>query len=334
MPLRLLEMVVPVQEKESANNMLEKHGITRSWHLCSPQGDLYVKWLVPAEKTEALLNDLSARYGSYKKFHLTILPVEAVLPKWEENEKEEIIYIDKPPPKPPSRVATAEILSDASDMAGLTRVFCVMVILSSVVAAIGLIKDSAAVVIGAMVIAPLLGPNVSLALSTTLADKALAQKALTSFFTGVALATVIAVILGRFLPMDPGLPEIASRTGVSFGDLALALASGVAGTLALTQALPSALIGVMVAVALLPPLVTAGLLLGSGHFALARGAFLLFSANVICVNLAGVGTFLALGVRPRALWEKDRAKRATIRSGLLWALLFCLLIIIIHYSKI
>jgi uncharacterized membrane protein len=77
----------------------------------------------------------------------------------------------------------------------------------------------------------------------------------------------------------------------------------------------------MVAVALLPPLVTFGMLLGAGKLSLARGALLLTAANVICVNLAGVATFVAQGVRPRTWWEADRARRATRNATLVWLLL-------------
>jgi uncharacterized membrane protein len=82
------------------------------------------------------------------------------------------------------------------------------------------------------------------------------------------------------------------------------------------------LIGVMVAVALLPPLVTFRLLLGGGHPELATGAFSLFLMNLICVNLAGVTTFLVQGIRPATWWEKDRAVKATrVAIGLWLALL-------------
>jgi uncharacterized membrane protein len=71
----------------------------------------------------------------------------------------------------------------------------------------------------------------------------------------------------------------------------------------------------MVAVALLPPLVTSGLLLGGGQPALAMGALSLFLMNLICVNLAGVTTFLVQGIRPATWWEKDRAVKATHAAG-------------------
>ena len=88
------------------------------------------------------------------------------------------------------------------------------------------------------------------------------------------------------------------------------IASGSAGALALTTGVSATLIGAMMAVALLPPLVTFGLLLGGAHPALAMGALSLFLMNLICVNLAGMTTFLVQGIHPATWWEKDRAAKS------------------------
>ena len=114
------------------------------------------------------------------------------------------------------------------------------------------------------------------------------------------------------------VPELASRAVVGVGDVVVALASGAAGALAFTTGVSAVLIGVMVAVALLPPLVAFGLLLGGGHAALAAGALSLFAMNLICVNLAGVATFLLQGIRPVTWWEEKRAARATRIAIGLW----------------
>ena len=134
------------------------------------------------------------------------------------------------------------------------------------------------------------------------------------------------VIIGVLLHVDPALPEMASRTRVVLGDIAVALASGCAGALAFTTGVSAALIGVMVAVALLPPLVAFGLLLGGGHPALAMGALSLFLVNLICVNLAGVTTFLVQGIHPATWWEKDRAVKATRIAIGLWVVLLAALV--------
>lgn len=109
----------------------------------------------------------------------------------------------------------------------------------------------------------------------------------------------------------------------------LALASGSAGVLSITTGASAALIGVMVAVALLPPLVTFGLLVGAGYLGLAVHAMLLFVTNVICVNLAGVATLLAQNVRPRTWWEADRARKATKIAVTFWIFLLLMLVAVV-----
>ena len=115
--------------------------------------------------------------------------------------------------------------------------------------------------------------------------------------------------------------------------IVLALAAGSAATLSFTSGLLSALIGVMVAVALLPPLVTMGMLIGAGYWQLALGSLLLFLTNIICVNLSGVATFLIQGVRPLSWWDAAKAKKATQKAMLLWGVLLVVLILLILFSQ-
>jgi len=184
-----------------------------------------------------------------------------------------------------------------------------------------------------MVIAPLLGPNVALALATTLGDLALARRASLAGAAGFGTATALSLLIGALVEVDPTLSEVAARTHVNLGDIALALASGCSAALAFTTGLSATLIGVMVAVALLPPLVTFGLLMGGGHPAPAWSALLLFLVNFICVNLSGVLMFVVRGIRPASWWEKDRARKATRIAILWWALLLIALAVIVLLSR-
>lgn len=184
-----------------------------------------------------------------------------------------------------------------------------------------------------MVIAPLLGPNMALALATTLGDMDLARKSLKTNSAGLLTGLILSLILGFLLTVDPSNPQIVPRTHIGLIDLILALAAGIAGALAFTTGAPTSLIGVMVAVALMPPLVTLGLMLGSKNFLLALGALWLLLTNIICVNLAGVITFWAQGVRPTIWWEANIAKKATTLSIITSAVLLIILISIIFLSK-
>jgi uncharacterized hydrophobic protein (TIGR00341 family) len=135
--------------------------------------------------------------------------------------------------------------------------------------------------------------------------------------------------MGLVFQVDTGIVEISSRTSIGYADIFLALASGAAGVLAFTTGASTAVIGVMVAVALLPPLTVFGLLLGAGQYNLAAGAFLLFITNIICINLAGIATFLFQGVSPRTWYAADKARKATRKSLVLWIITLILLAVII-----
>ena len=216
---------------------------------------------------------------------------------------------------------------------GVTAAFLTMVVLSTVVAAGGLLRDSVAVVIGAMVIAPLIGPNIALSLGTALGDTNLLRRAVRVNLAGVAVVLVMSVALGAIVEIDPTIPELASRTNVHMADVLLALAAGAAGALAVTRGVPTSLVGVMVAVALLPPLVAAGLFLGSGQYNLAGSAALLTVTNVVCVNLAGVSTFLLQGVRPRRWSDVEKARASSKVAIALWVALLAVLAGIIWISR-
>jgi uncharacterized hydrophobic protein (TIGR00341 family) len=232
-----------------------------------------------------------------------------------------------------SRISREELYSDIEETTQLSWVFVAMVVLSSIVAAVGILRENVAIIIGAMVIAPLLGPNVALSLATTLGDVELARRSIKTTGVGIFTALGFAALVGLILEVDPNSTEIASRTYVGIGDVVLALAAGGAATLAFTAGASSAVIGVMVAVALLPPLVTFGMLLGARFWQEALGAMLLLTVNIIAINLAGVVSFLAQGIRPINWWEADRAKKATRQAIIVWTVLLLLLVGIIVLSQ-
>ena len=144
---------------------------------------------------------------------------------------------------------------------------------------------------------------------------------------------ILSTSLGFIFPVNPATPEITSRTVTGIGDIILALAAGSAGALSFTTGIPTTLIGVMVAVAMLPPLVTCGMLVGAGFWNDALNALLLVLTNIICINLAGVVTFVLQGIKPLTWWEADKAKKATKIAIMSWTFLLLMLLIIIFISQ-
>jgi uncharacterized hydrophobic protein (TIGR00341 family) len=352
MALRSIEIILPEKNKDAIEKLLSerkevldarvqpitgtwRHPIQGIWYGSFSENQILIKILALAEKSEDLLDLLQERFSKETGFRITVAPVEATLPRIESPSNSKTSTSEEVESKKADdeRISREELYADIEATTRLTKVFVVMVALSSIVAAIGILKNNVAVIIGAMVIAPLLGPNVALSLATTLGDVSLANRAIKTNFVGLFIAICVSVAIGFFSLVDPTIPELLSRTKVGLDEVVLALVSGCAGALAFTSGISASLIGVAVAVALLPPLVTFGLLLGSGHFYLAIGAMLLFLVNFVSINLAGVATFLAQGIFPKTWLEAKKARRAIIISMFIWILLLAILISAILFSR-
>jgi uncharacterized hydrophobic protein (TIGR00341 family) len=327
-------MVCPEQKRHEVEQLVQEHQPLGLWHDRLLDEQVLVKILMPAERAEEVLDHLETNYGGMEGFRILLLPVQAALPRPELPPEPPGRVPFQEAPKPlPTRISRQELYAEISGGAKFSRVFPVLIALSAVVAAIGMWRGNVAVIIGAMVIAPLLGPNMALALATTLGDGRLGRRALFTNLAAILTALAASVLLGVILPVQPDSQQLMARCQVSLADVAIGLAAGSAGALAFTTGIPTALVGVMVAVALLPPLVALGMTLGSAHWAMARGALLLFGTNLICVNLAGVATFLAHGIRPRTWWEADRAQSASRQALTVWLLLLLALVVIIAIAQ-
>ncbi|MGD8320441.1 MAG: TIGR00341 family protein [Gemmatimonadota bacterium] len=330
MSLRLVQVAVRGDERPAVDRILDDVEAVDVWFRELVDDRLLVSVLLPSERTEALSDAFRDTFAGRDDFRLVLLAVEATVPRLEETETPGPPDSASAADTTPGRLSREELQADVEEGAHITRVYVLTVILSSVLAAVGLIRDDVAVLVGAMVVAPLLGPNMALAFATTLGDLDLVVRSLKTTLLGVGLALAFSLLVGMVLPVDPTVAAIARRTHVGVADVAVALAAGSAGALTFTTGLPSALVGVMVAVALLPPLVSSGLLLGSGHAALGFGSLVLVATNVVCLNLAGVVTFMAQAIRPRTWWEEERAKRAKRVALALWAVLLAALLLIIY----
>lgn len=335
MPARLINVYVSTAEADDRLAGLREELASlhvQWWEDRFERGVQLFQVLSDTSDSERVLDCFQRRLDGRAEPRIVVLPVEAVLPELTE-------------PTPSSRgaileagvrVSRQELYQDVAAGVGVTKTYLALIVVSVIVAAIGLVRDNVAIVIGAMVLAPLLGPNIGVALATTLGDVKLALRSLQSAGLGVLVAFALSIGLGTLLGAAPDNPEMMSRTVVSLADVALALAAGVGAAMSFTSGLSSSLLGVMVAVALLPPTVAAGLLLGGGHPDEAVAAVLLLATNVVCVNLAAVTTFWAQGIRPAQMWEADRAARATRRAIVAWALLAAgviVLILIAHQTN-
>ena len=210
-----------------------------------------------------------------------------------------------------------KLFAQLRDEARLGSTFVTLMILSTILATVGLFLDSSSVVIGAMLLAPLMQPIVSFSMGVLRFDMDLFRQGLQSVATGVLLVLGTSFLLAYLLPFQTVTTEIAGRLHPTLLDLIVAIISGIAAAYAKTNAkIVGSLAGVSIAVALVPPVSTAGIGLGWFEWSIFQNAFLLFLTNFAGIVFAAAFTFMVLGFSP--------LKRA--RNGLLLATIALLLI--------
>jgi uncharacterized hydrophobic protein (TIGR00271 family) len=202
---------------------------------------------------------------------------------------------------PESRLA----YHDLREASQLDRGYFIMTAVSALIATFGLFLDSVAVIIGAMLIAPLMSPVLATGLAVAHGDPKFLRSALEAVAKGTVVAVVCAALMAVISPeLAPG-KEILSRTRPNLFDLAVAFASGIAGAYTFSSKhLSASLPGVAIAAALIPPLGVVGIGFGFGYHQMMWGALLLFGANLIAIAFGGAVTFIALGFYPKVKGEE------------------------------
>lgn len=192
--------------------------------------------------------------------------------------------------------------------------YIIMNSLSTIIACEGLFSNSTAVVIGAMLVATLLGPINGISLALVDGNTRLLKKALLSEIGGVFVVILIAFVFGKFQQAVPITPEIISRTKPNILDLIIALAGGAAGAYAIISPRVSAgMVGVAIATALVPPLSVCGICAARGDVKQALGGFLLFFANFIAIQAAAAFIFWINGFHRITTNKEDlRARKAHV----------------------
>lgn len=228
-----------------------------------------------------------------------------------------------------ARIADAELRTEADNQILDPYWFVQMTFLSALVATVGLILDSAAVIIGAMIIAPLLGPALSSTVGTVLDDEELFWRGVLYQVAGVVVAVGSAALFAWGLRAawiaPPGLSvtntaQIAARLSPDILSLILALAAGAAGVLSLATRTKSAIVGVMIAAALIPPAATSGIGIAWGYPVVAIDAGILVVVNLLAINLAGLGVFWYLGYRPPTWLGVEKSRKTVLKRSAILAL--------------
>ncbi len=206
-----------------------------------------------------------------------------------------------------------DLFLSLKDNARINNSFVLLMVLSSLLASLGLFLNSPSVVIGAMVLAPLMAPIISLSMGILRSDDSLSRQSFVTLFSGILIAVSLSAMMAYLLPFQQVTNEIAGRLHPSTLDLLVAILSGIAGAFAnARENIAKSLPGVAIAVALVPPLCVSGIGIGWQNLEIFNGAMLLFLTNLTGIIMAAGLSFMIIGFAPF-----NRAKKGILLSILM-----------------
>lgn len=281
-------------------------------------------WVIAigVEQVEDLLEAIRENRESEEDFAV-VSEAQAIISEAYDEHKEEIEETEETRSE---RIPREELLTRAEDLSRGTSNYILFTIISGIVATVGLLTDSAAVVVGSMVIAPVIGPAMASSVATVVNDNDLFWDGVRTQVMGIVFAIFSAClfsVLLRFTILPEVdlllLDQVAERVHPGPLALVVALGAGVAGALSLTSGASAALVGVMIAVALIPPAATLGIGIAYTKPVVAISSGVLLFLNIFSINLAGLGTLWFKGYRPESWFESKQAWSATLNRSLVLA---------------
>ncbi|MFX1296318.1 MAG: TIGR00341 family protein [Promethearchaeota archaeon] len=326
--MRKIEIIIPKDKVAETKETLNK--LFYEYHIIEGNEEAILIIFTDISGSRTTLDDLKRMGISTTYGRINVLPILGLIPpplkKIEKRPKMQILSYEE----------LMQVIEPTTYPDFLYITFCV---LSAIIAALGLIYNNVAVIVGSMVIAPLLGPIVGTSL-TLVGDRKILTRSLLTEVIGIIIAVAIGVLLG-FLSKsvehfnsteltDGGqLSEMFMRTKATFADFGLGITSGIAAGLCFISGIATALVGVAVAASLMPPAANVGLLLAIGEPNLALGSFVILLINLVCINLTCTITFYVAGIKSPVL--SKRMEKLTARS-VRRRLFFTFIIIIILFT--
>jgi uncharacterized hydrophobic protein (TIGR00341 family) len=318
--VRLLQVTVPTGKRDAVLGALDEEDIdfVVTEETSGREFTAVVYFPLPAEAVEPVLESLR-QAGLDEDAYTVVLDANTVISRRFEALEER--YAEE---EDEDRIAREELRAAASDLAPGTGVYTLMTVVSAVIATAGLLLDSPAVVVGSMVIAPLLGPAMAAAVGTVVDDADLFARGVKLQALGLTVAVLAAAVFAALVKaanlVPPGLtvtaiPEVRERLAPDFLSLVVALGAGVAGVVSLSTGVSTALVGVMIAVALIPPAATVGIALAWGLPVAGASAAVLALVNGLSINLAAISVLWYQGYRPENWFREEEARAATLKRA-------------------
>lgn len=334
----MAQRIVSILTADSIDNILDEldgeHNIdiTDKWQLAGHDDRIWHQILLDAEDSQTLLDAMQPLLEKDTIMRITVAALEASLPKSQVEKKKD--DEEKEQPWFFSCVGREELYEHIVEGTILNANYLLLTFIATIVAAAALLDDNIAVLIGAMVIAPLLGPNLALGFGVVIGDLSIIKRALKAGVIGIGITLVTPALIGLFFEM-PQEGILSDMTRIGYDNILIAVCSGVVGVVALSQTTTSNLVGVMVAVALLPPAVATGLFVGAGDFVRAGHTGLLLAINIAGVSLASQITFYLLGIKPamQSWLQEDKAKKLFHKNLWIWAILMVAFIAVLIWMR-
>jgi len=333
MPLRKVQVILKEPAFETLHDLIKNFEVDlRFWTTkTNEHGFLEAVILIHSDYAQNFIESIEKHVNKADLYQIIVNSVEATIPKIEDPAETK----DKSKKKKAGLIKSIsydELYVSVENQAKLTINFILLVILSTIVAVIGIVSDDMPTLIGAMLIAPLLGPNLALALSTIMFDLKLMRTALITNGIGIVISFILAFVVGVILNYTSHIHFGGYLIDhVTYSSIILAIASGAAAALYLLSGTMGALVGVMIATALLPPIAVMGIALSVGQYFDTLSAFLLLIVNIVCISLSANLMFLLKGVKPQSGYKKEKAKYANIIFVITMLILLAILFTAVYF---
>jgi uncharacterized hydrophobic protein (TIGR00341 family) len=333
MSIQLIEVYTPELFIEDIKDSLRNFPIIYDWITNDTDGnDTLLKIFVKTEDTEEILNYLETISDKHKDFNVFLYPVKTYIPdlnEWKRTDNKKEANKDKEF----IRASRHELYNVVLSSSKTSFSYFWFIFLSAIVAIVGVVKNSSAIVIGAMVIAPLIGPFVATAFACVLGDYKLFFRSVLTSIYGLALPLFLGALFGYSFPIPVNSTEFLSRTNIIFIDILAALASGAAGAISFVKQSHGTLVGVMVSIALLPPTIVFGMLAGATQWNESYTPLLLLLLNINAIIFSAIIVFWVCGIQP-AKWKEIKIANISRKYSLLFvSLIILFLTIAIYYVQ-
>lgn len=315
--MRLVQVTIPAGKREAVLHELDDEGIdyVLTEETSSREFTGVVSFPVPTTAVEPVLDRLRET-GLDEEAYTVVLDAETVISRRFEELEERYEEEDDNE----NRIAREELHARAKELAPTFDAYLIMTVVSAVVATAGLLLDSPAVVVGSMVIAPLIGPAMATSVGTVVDDREMFRRGVKLQALGLGIAVVAATAFAALMRVTNVIPpgtdvlaisQVRGRLTPDFLSLAVALGAGVAGAVSLASGVSAAIVGVMIAAALVPPLGVIGIGIAWDLPGTVLGSSVLVLVNVLSINLTALVVLWQMGYRPDHWFREDEARSAT-----------------------